>query len=720
VSQSSDKLTAFSRRQPTNGGRQRVRKNQTQGQNPVQIVKEQQRTNSTNNGNDDSTDNDTSSRVRRPKKDTTGKSLEKRRVARRRSGGIISSIKSLFGKSSTPAPTKQSSVKQSSVKQSSVKQSSVKQSSVKQSSVKQSSVKQTLNKSNGVGPIPINSPRGKEGLNRRVTTSNPSSKTVSIDSKRVQKTAFTDQKANPSQKTRLKPMAKSLLYGVRLLIIGVGIGAIVGTALSVLDPASRMNGASSNNTDQNQEGSANSQQNNPQNGTTLALTQEISPLKTSIQNLASQNPNLTPGVFLVDLDTGAYVDFNGGASFSSASTIKLPILIAFFQDVEAGKIRLDEMLTMEQEMVATGSGDMQYKKVGSKFSAIETATKMMTVSDNTATNMLIARLGGIGTLNERLHSWGLSTTNLRNILPDIEGTNTTSPKELTNLLGSVLKGNLVNQSSQQRIVEIMQGAVRRHLLPAGVERNATVAHKTGDIGTMLADTGVVQLPTGKRYLASIMVHRPKNDPSAEKFIASISRVAYQQFSQNPNGNQNFNKNQNPVNNNQNPVNNNQNPVNNNQNPVNNNQNPVNNNQNPVNNNQNPVNNNQNPVNNNQNPTNTTSGVTSIPPTNPTAPANVMPNTGFVPPTPSITGVMPPGSMMPPGGYPPSMMRPMPNGIGTSAPFSSTPPIMPPGSMMPPGGYQPPMMRPMPSGVGIPNTGYQPPMMNSPYPIYPQR
>jgi beta-lactamase class A len=50
---------------------------------------------------------------------------------------------------------------------------------------------------------------------------------------------------------------------------------------------------------------------------------------------------------------------------------------------------------------------------------------------------------------------------------------------------------------------------------------------------MLADAGLIIIPTGKRYIASVMVQRPNNDPRAEKLISSISRAAYQEFSQNP-------------------------------------------------------------------------------------------------------------------------------------------------------------------------------------------
>jgi len=85
--------------------------------------------------------------------------------------------------------------------------------------------------------------------------------------------------------------------------------------------------------------------------------------------------------------------------------------------VDAGKIRLDEMLTIKQELIGGGSGSMQYKPTGTKFTALETATKMITISDNTATNMLIARLGWCGGFESAVPELGLTTTEIRNPLP---------------------------------------------------------------------------------------------------------------------------------------------------------------------------------------------------------------------------------------------------------------------------------------------------------------
>lgn len=353
---------------------------------------------------------------------------------------------------------------------------------------------------------------------------------VKVKSVRVRKQPL-PRRTVVARRTRLKPMARNILYALRLLIVGVGIGAIVGTVLSVLDPATRLNTSTPSPVPTVGQTSQPNQSSLPALNSGLTLSQEIPALKSSIQNLAIASPNLTPGVFIADLDNGNYVDLNGGAKFAAASTIKIPILVAFFQDVDAGKISLDETMTTTKATVAGGSGDMQYQPVGTKYGILQVATKMITISDNTATNMLIERLGGIAALNERFRSWGLSTTNLRNVLPDIEGTNSTSPKELVNLIAMVSKGNLVSTASRDRILDIMRRTVKDNLLPSGIGQGATIAHKTGEIGGILADAGLVDLANGKRYLIATIVQRPRNDASAEKLISSISRATFGQFSQ---------------------------------------------------------------------------------------------------------------------------------------------------------------------------------------------
>jgi beta-lactamase class A len=331
------------------------------------------------------------------------------------------------------------------------------------------------------------------------------------------------QRQHPQQQNRL------ILYALRLLILGIGISAIAGTVLSALDPSTRL---------VPEKMPVTAMEVMPQlqaretvaHAAPLKLTQEITPLKTLMQQLAMKNPKLFPGVFLIDPETGAYLDWNGETTFAAASTIKFPILVAFFQDVDAKKIRLDEKLRLKKELVGGGAGSFQYKPLGSQFTALETATQMIIVSDNTATNLLIERLGGIAALNQRFQNWGLTVTQLRNLLPDLEGTNTTSPKELAQLMAAVQKGDLISVKSHDRLLGIMRRTRTATLLPKGLGPGATIAHKTGDIGSMVGDVGLIDMPSGKRYVAVAMVKRPHNNVQAKELIRQVSRAAYQEFS----------------------------------------------------------------------------------------------------------------------------------------------------------------------------------------------
>ncbi|MEG4506276.1 serine hydrolase [Microcoleus sp. F6_B4] len=319
-----------------------------------------------------------------------------------------------------------------------------------------------------------------------------------------------------------------LVYATRLLILGVGIAVICGTLLSVVNAVSRASTvATEEQTTGGQQNPADSASAASATPEVLQLNQELGALKTQVQVLATENPGLTAGIFLVDLDTGSYLNFNGDTAFASASTIKVPILVAFFQAVDEGKVQLDQMLTLKPEHIVGGSGDMQDQAPGKKYSALEVAQKMIVVSDNTATNMMIELLGGAEVLNQHFANWGLKATVLRNNLPDLEGTNTTSPQDLINIIAQIDRGNLVSVKSRDRILQIMRQTKNDSLLPKGLGEGSIIAHKTGNIDTILADAGMVDLPNGKRYLVAVMVkHSPETEKPAQTLIREISRMSY--------------------------------------------------------------------------------------------------------------------------------------------------------------------------------------------------
>ncbi len=317
----------------------------------------------------------------------------------------------------------------------------------------------------------------------------------------------------------VSPPVSPLTYVLRLLIVGVGLGVIAGTVLASIDPSLRYEPTTA-------ETAAMETVKKPPS-TELALKREMPALTTQLQGLINQNEGLTAGVMVVDLERESYSSINANRQFASASTIKLPILVALLEEADAGQVSMDESLTMALEDIANEAGEMQFQPPGTQFSVLETATEMIRISDNTATNLLIKRLGGMTLLNERFRSWGLKQTALQNMLPDLGGTNTISPKDLVTLLGRVNRGDILSAAGRDRLFQILQTTETNELLPMGIGPGATIAHKTGNIGKSIGDVGLVQMPSGKNYLMMAMVERPHGDLRADELIRNLSWETYQ-------------------------------------------------------------------------------------------------------------------------------------------------------------------------------------------------
>lgn len=349
----------------------------------------------------------------------------------------------------------------------------------------------------------------------------------------------------PKVKPRPKSWARRVSLGLlRTVIVGGGLAAVAGTLLTVFTPTRFLD---------SEPAAASSQTkgfkpqelwgklfpvpkpSSPSPVTTANPTapapKEITALKQKIVALRPKAPSkIIPYAYFWDVDTQQYVNVAGNQALAAASTIKIPLAVAFFQAVDAGKIQLQEQLPLTQAVVAGGAGEMRYQLGKVKnVSALETVTKMIVISDNTATNMILARLGGKAEVNRRFQSWGLRHTTVNNLLPDLEGTNKTSPQDLVNLLRKIHQGELLSLKSRDRLLGIMRETKTRTLLPQGLEPGAVISHKTGDIGTILGDAGIIDMPNGRRYIGAVFATRPYNDPQARTLIQNISRTTYQHF-----------------------------------------------------------------------------------------------------------------------------------------------------------------------------------------------
>lgn len=260
----------------------------------------------------------------------------------------------------------------------------------------------------------------------------------------------------------------------------------------------------------------------------FALTTPLSDLRTEVEGVC-QVKKLTPGVFAIDPKTGAYLDYSGTQQFPAASMIKVPVLVALFSAIDHGDIDPKRILTMKTEHVGGGSGHLQWRPVGTKLPLMDVAELMIIISDNTATNMIIDLLGGQAAANKKFQQWGLKNTVINNPLPDLTGTNKTSPYDLVYLLARVERGELMGDTWRKRMRQIMERTKTRTLINQGLPPGAKLAHKTGDIGSMVGDTGVITTPDGRHLIMAMQVQRPHNDRRANELIRKVTAIVYNGF-----------------------------------------------------------------------------------------------------------------------------------------------------------------------------------------------
>ena len=133
---------------------------------------------------------------------------------------------------------------------------------------------------------------------------------------------------------------------------------------------------------------------------------------------------------------------------------------------------------------------------------------------------------------------GLDSTSISNLLPDLNGTNKTSAKDLSKVIAMIDEGHLLSIRSRDLFREVMSTSTTNRLIPGGLLRGLggsqgqpdykllikgyRVYNKTGDIGIAYADAALIQLPDTTRAVAGFLVEGPFNDPRSSKLIRDMA------------------------------------------------------------------------------------------------------------------------------------------------------------------------------------------------------
>lgn len=254
---------------------------------------------------------------------------------------------------------------------------------------------------------------------------------------------------------------------------------------------------------------------------------EITELENRLKYLMSQYPSIKPSIYVWQYGTERFVDINSSDIYSAASIIKIPVLIQLFRSIEKGQLTLEDKITLTDFYRAEGSGGLQYKAENSNWSIDTLARIMITDSDNSATNMLMSQIGSMTDVNSAIRQWGLKDTYVQTWLPDMTGNNKTTSRDIATMLYNIDNNpKFLDITSREKIFDYMGHVHNSRLIKAGLGPGALFMHKTGDIGKMLGDAGIVFTPKGQKYIVVILANRPHNSAAGKDFIVKASSEIY--------------------------------------------------------------------------------------------------------------------------------------------------------------------------------------------------
>lgn len=201
------------------------------------------------------------------------------------------------------------------------------------------------------------------------------------------------------------------------------------------------------------------------------------------------------GFYYRDLVTGESLSFQAEQPFEAASVIKLPVYAALQRLAAAGQLDWNETLTLQEEDKLPSCGALQYFPAGTAVDLRTLCSLMITLSDNSATNLLLRRFG-LDFLNGQFRQLGLSGTHLERLLFDGAASargleNRIVPAEIGELLAQIALGRFVSPAVSAEMDALLRRQQIKHKIPGYLPKGTPVAHKTGEDAGITNDVGVV-------------------------------------------------------------------------------------------------------------------------------------------------------------------------------------------------------------------------------------
>lgn len=238
------------------------------------------------------------------------------------------------------------------------------------------------------------------------------------------------------------------------------------------------------------------------------------------------------GVAIEDLTTGNQFFLHENEIFAQASSIKITVLANLYLQAQQRKLKLTDLYTVQSSDLVADSDIMGGLTPGvTRVTLRDLATMMVAVSDNSAANVLIDRVG-MANVNAMLDSLGLAHTRLRRKMMDVEAArqgreNISTPREMMTLLEAIYRGKLLDKESTADFFKVLS-TNKDSWIPRDLPADVKIANKPGSLEAVRNDSGIVFVE-GRPYVICVMTAFLANERDGEQAISKISLATWRMF-----------------------------------------------------------------------------------------------------------------------------------------------------------------------------------------------
>ena len=238
------------------------------------------------------------------------------------------------------------------------------------------------------------------------------------------------------------------------------------------------------------------------------------------------------GVAIKDLTSGQTILIAPDEVFPQASSIKIAVLAELYHQAQQGELKLTDLYTVAKSDLVPDSDIMAGLTAGTtKITLRDLATMMVAVSDNSATNVLIDRVG-MANVNAWLDTLGLPHTRLRRKMMDLKAANEgreniSTPREMMTLLEAMYRGKVLNREMTEDFFQVLS-THKDSWIPRDLPDGLKIANKPGALEGVRNDSGIVFL-ANRPYAICVMTSYLRREREGEEAISRISLSSYRTF-----------------------------------------------------------------------------------------------------------------------------------------------------------------------------------------------